>query len=121
MWGKCNDNFHHAVYAGEGPARFGGEGAEGGGDNRISLFLKRYVRRDNGVRGHNLRKRFGGKNRGTGRASATASARTPQSRSASAESDYYSDSEGGVGIGVDRGGEDNRTLRTTATQQIRMR
>ena len=47
MWGKCNDNFHHAVYAGEGPARVEERAQKG----------KKAVRRDNCGRRHGLRKR----------------------------------------------------------------
>jgi len=45
MWGTCNDDFYHAVYAAEGEAENNG---------RVSLVLKRAMSRGNGKRGHGL-------------------------------------------------------------------
>lgn len=46
MWGTCNDDFHHAVYT--------GEGENANGDGRVSLVFKRAISRGGGRRGHGL-------------------------------------------------------------------
>jgi hypothetical protein len=47
MVGRCNDEFHHAVYPGSG-------GGSNEGDERVSLVLKRALIRSGGQRGHSL-------------------------------------------------------------------
>ena len=50
MWGKCNDDFYHAVYT----AEYGfDEQIER--DGRVSLVLKRAIDRCRGEKGHGIR------------------------------------------------------------------
>ena len=49
MYGRCNDDFHHAVYADESKPAFNGRPRA-----RISLVLKRAIARSGGQKGHGI-------------------------------------------------------------------
>ena len=54
MFGRCNDDFHHAVYPDKSKKSTSGEGNLSPGGERISLVLKRAIARNGGQKGHGI-------------------------------------------------------------------